>query len=437
MLGRCVVGNCVVTWHPFIVAHSHSHSTPPDGPPRRVLTTFLTVAVLAITAAAIAAMLALWPDADQVPRNTNPYGAEGVSTIDATVTKVEPFNCNSSGEGPDGQLQVTGDCGHITASVKGGTATFDLDATRFKTGISPGEDITVVRIEPAGQPVSYEFLDFRRGFPLVGLAAIFAVLVIAVARWRGLFAMVGIGVTLLALTKFMLPAFLAGESPLLVAIVGSTVIMIVVLYLAHGVSIRTTSALFGTLVGIGLTAGMGLAATGWTNLSGVGSEDDQTLLASVPGIQLSGIVAATMVIAGLGVLNDVTVTQASAVWEMRALKPAARGAELFTSAMRIGRDHIASSVYTLVFAYAGTAMTVLLLANAYQRRLTELATTEQIAQEIVRTLVGSIGLVLAVPITTLFAVWLAPRPTEEPSRIGPVERAISPTAGSHAGVAGS
>ncbi len=145
--------------------------------------------------------------------------------------------------------------------------------------------------------------------------------------------------------------------------------MIVVLYLAHGISIRTTSALFGTLVGIALTGLLGLGATAWTSLSGVGSENDQMLVATVPGIHLSGVVAATMVIAGLGVLNDVTVTQASAVWELRALQPAMRAGTLFASAMRIGRDHIASSVYTLVFAYAGSAMTILLLITAYQQSL--------------------------------------------------------------------
>ena len=123
----------------------------------------------------------------------------------------------------------------------------------------------------------------------------------------------------------------------------------------------------------------------------------------MPALDLSGVVAATMVIAGLGVLNDVTVTQASAVWELRALRPAAARLAVFASAMRIGRDHIASSVYTLVFAYAGTAMTVLLLITAYQRGLADVATAEEIAQEIVRTLVGAIGLVLAVPITTALA----------------------------------
>ncbi|AXT85748.1 YibE/F family protein [Aeromicrobium sp. A1-2] len=390
----------------------------------------LTIVVLAIAGVAMAAMAALWPDADQVPRDQNPYSGQGVTTVEATVTGIEPFDCNSGGEGPDGIQQVRGDCAHITATTDDGAATFDLDASRFKAGIDRGDDVKLIRIAPEGQSVSYEFLDFQRGLPITALAIAFSVLVIAVARWRGLFAIVGIGVTMLALTKFMLPAFLAGESPLLVAIVGSTAIMIAVLYLAHGISIRTTAALFGTLVGIGLTAALGLGSTMWTNLTGVGSENDQILIATVPGIDLSGIVAATMVIAGLGVLNDVTVTQASAVWEMRALQPAARGASLFASAMRIGRDHIASSVYTLVFAYAGSAMTVLLLITAYQRGLAEMATTEEIGTEIVRTLVGAIGLVLAVPVTTLFAVWLAPKATE------PDQLEIVTAGGSHAGPVG-
>jgi len=384
--------------------------------------------VVAIAVAAVAAMVVLWPDADRVPRDQNPYGADGVTTVDGTVTSIDPFDCSSGGEGPDGTVELAGDCARVTASVPGGTGTFDLDASRYRAGIDVGDDVQLIRIEPAGQEASYEFLDFRRGVPLVALAAVFAVLVVAIARWRGLFALVGIGVTLLALTSFMLPAFLAGESPLAVAVVGSTVIMIVVLYLAHGISIRTTSALFGTLVGIGITALIGVAATGWSQLSGIGSEDDQRLIATVPDLSLSAIVAGTMVIAGLGVLNDVTVTQASAVWELRAARPAARGAELFASAMRIGRDHIASSVYTLVFAYAGSAMTVLLLATAYQRGLADVATTEEIGQEIVRTLVGAIGLVLAVPITTVFAVWLAPRRTADAAPVRP--------AGSHAGPAG-
>ncbi|KAA1400245.1 YibE/F family protein [Aeromicrobium ginsengisoli] len=417
------------------MAHSHSHDAVDHGPPRRGLAATLAVAVLAIATLAIAAMVVLWPEADKVPHDKNPYGGQGVSTISAKVTGVDPFNCNSGGEGPDGLPQVKGDCAHITATTDDGTATFDLDAARYKAGIKAGDEVRILRIAPKGQAVSYEFFDFQRGVPLTALAVIFAVLVVAVARWRGLFALVGIAVTVLALTKFVLPAFLAGESPVPVAIVGSTVIMIVVLYLAHGVSIRTTSALFGTLVGIGLTGLLGLGATAWTNLSGVGSENDQVLLATVPGIQISGVVAATMVIAGLGVLNDVTVTQASAVWELRAIQPSIKPTTLFASAMRIGRDHIASSVYTLVFAYAGSAMTILLLITAYQQSLGTMATTEEIGTEIVRTIVGAIGLVLAVPVTTAFAVLLAPggHDDHEDTHVPAAPR----RRGSHAGPAGA
>ncbi|MEH3033477.1 MAG: YibE/F family protein [Aeromicrobium erythreum] len=387
-------------------SHAHSHDDLDHGPPRRGLATVLAVVVGLLTVVTVAAMIALWPH--DVPKSANPYGQKGVSTIDATVTQVKPFDCQSGQPGPDGMVTVKGDCANVTASTADGLATFQLDSARYKAGIERGDDIRLIRIAPDGQQPTYEFLDFQRGFPLTAIALVFGVLVVAVARWRGLFAILGIGLTLLALTRFVLPALLSGESPVLVAVVGSTAIMIALLYLAHGVSIRTTSALFGTLFGIACTALVGVAATGWTSLNGIGSEDDQTLIATVSTISMHEIVAATMVIAGLGVLNDVTVTQASAVWELRALQPTASRTHLFRSAMRIGRDHIASSVYTLVFAYAGSAMTVLLLITAYQRGLVEMATTEEIAQEIVRTLVGAIGLVLAVPVTTAFAVWLAP-----------------------------
>ena len=394
------------------MGHAHSSQDLEPAAPRRALGSVLILVVLGIAAAAIVGMVALWPDPDDVPRGENPYAGEGVSTVDGEVARVESFDCNSGGEGPDQQPSVPGNCAKVTARTDGDTATFNLDPGRYRAGIEVGDDVRMIRIQPPGQAASYEFLDFKRGLPLIVLALTFALLVVLVARWRGLFALVGIGVTMLALTKFMLPAMLAGESPLPVAVVGSTAIMIAVLYLAHGVSIRTTSALFGTLAGIILTALVGLVGTGWTNLNGIGSEDDQTLVATVPALDLSGVVAATMVIAGLGVLNDVTVTQASAVWELRASRPAADRLAVFASAMRIGRDHIASSVYTLVFAYAGSAMTVLLLITAYQRGLAEVATTEEVGQEIVRTLVGAIGLVLAVPITTALAVFMAPKPAD-------------------------
>lgn len=405
----------VVSWHPFIVAHSHAGADLRVGRSSIPMITALVVAVLAITAGAAAAMVLTWPSAADVPKGLNPYGGEGVSRIGAVVKVVDPLDCNGTDAGPDNMPSVAGSCGEVTAATDDGqSADFTLDPTRFQAGIDVGDKITLLRIQPDGQSASYEFLDFQRGVPLAALAAIFGVVVIAIARWRGLFAIVGIGVTLVALTQYVLPSILSGRSPILTAIIGSTVIMIVVLYLAHGISVRTTSALFGTLFGIAITAGIGVLSTDLASITGVGSEDDRLLLGTVPTLDLSHVAAATMVIAGLGVLNDVTVTQASAVWEMRSFQPAARRSSVFASAMRIGRDHIASSVYTLVFAYAGSAMTVLLLVSAYQQNLAQVASTEQIGQEVVRTLVGAIGLVLAVPVTTLIAVWMVPQvPLEE------------------------
>lgn len=374
----------------------------------------------AIAVATGIAMAILWPSSDDVPRDTDPFGGEGVSTVEATVTGLEAFDCGSTGEVDiDSMPTVAGSCANVTATVEDGpaagdTAEFQLNSTNFVAGtVAEGDHVRLVQYEIEGGTFGYEFRDFVRGFPLAALAIAFAVLVALIGRWRGLFALVGIGVTLVALMTFVLPGILSGQSPLLIAVVGSTGIMIAVLYLAHGISIRTTSALFGTLFGIAFTAAVGLLGTDWAHLTGLTSEDDALLLATVPQIQMQGVVAASMVIAGLGVLNDVTVTQASAVWELRALQPFASAWDLFRSAMRIGRDHIASSVYTLVFAYAGSAMTVMLLITAYQRGLVDVLTSGEIAQEVVRTLVGAIGLVLAVPVTTAFAVWLAP-PAQEP-----------------------
>lgn len=398
------------------MSHSHSHATPPsDGPPRRTLALVLAAVVGVIAVVTLVAMALLWPADEDVPKAQDPYAAEGVSRVPAVVESVRAFDCGGDGLGPDQTQARAGDCAEVTAQAGDETATFTLDPTRWASGMKVGDEIQVLRIAPDGQPASWEFYDFERGFPLAVIAAVFGLLVVVVARWRGLFAIAGIGVTLVVLLGFVMPALLSGTNALLVATVGSAAIMIVVLYLAHGISIRTTSALFGTLVGLALTAVLGAWATDWSHLTGVASDDDRLLAAVATSADLSGIVAASMVIAGLGVLNDVTVTQASAVWEMRALQPGASRTQLFTSAMRIGRDHIASSVYTLVFAYAGSAMTILLLVSAYSQSLTQVATSEEIGSEVARTLVGAIGLVLAVPITTAFATLLAPRGEDVPA----------------------
>jgi uncharacterized membrane protein len=372
---------------------------------------WLLVAVLVpVVAAVVLGAVALWPSSDS--GNVSLAGvtgdAPGTQYLTARTVSVKPFDCQGVGSGPGTSVQ----CAHLAVRLTSGPeegerVTVDIDPTVRKSGIGPGDPVRLARFRAvAGQPAAYEFTDYQRSTPLVILAVAFAVVVIAVARFRGLAALVGLGIAFIVMIKFMLPALLSGEDPLAVAVVGSAAIMIVLLYLAHGVSIRTTTALIGTLFGLGLSAFLGTWAVGAAHLTGVGSEDDLTLTAVAGQVRLSGLLLAGIVIASLGILNDVTVTQASAVWELRDLDPTAPPRRLFAGAMRIGRDHIASSVYTIVFAYAGAALPVLLLINLADRPLSTILTGEALGQEIVRTLVGSIGLVLAVPLTTAVGVAL-------------------------------
>jgi uncharacterized membrane protein len=183
----------------------------------------------------------------------------------------------------------------------------------------------------------------------------------------------------------------------------------VVLYSTHGLNLRTSTALAGTLAGIGLTAALAVLSTGYTHLTGIADETGGIVSTFAAGLDFQGLLVCGVILAGLGVLNDVTITQASSVWEIRAASTTLSRRQLFVSAMRIGRDHIASTIYTIAFAYAGASLTVLLLLTIYNRPLVQLISTESLAEEIARTLVTSIGLILAVPITTgIAAVVTAP-----------------------------
>jgi len=236
--------------------------------------------------------------------------------------------------------------------------------------------------------------------------------VLVVARLRGLMALVGLGVAGVVLGGFAVPALLTGESAVPVALAAAAAIMYVVLYTTHGFSLRTSAALAGTLAGMGLTAVVGWWSVSSAHLTGVVDDGGRVLSTFAGTLSLQDLLIAAVVIAGLGVLNDVTITQASAVWELRAASPTMSRTRLFNSAMRIGRDHIASTIYTIVFAYAGTALTLLLAVSLYDRSWFELLGTEEIAEELVRAFASSIGLVLAVPATTVIAVAVVPGPRD-------------------------
>jgi uncharacterized membrane protein len=256
-------------------------------------------------------------------------------------------------------------------------------------------------------PGSYQIVDFQRGGALEWLAGLFALAVLALGRWRGLAALAALALSFVVLLAFVLPAILAGHDPLWVAVVGACLIMFAVLYLTHGPSARTSTAVLGTLVSLLLIGGLATAFTALARLTGL-DETTSSLIGTLgTGVDARGLLLAGVVIGALGVLDDVTVTQTSAVWELRRANPALGARGLYAAAMRIGRDHVSSAVNTLVLAYAGASLPLLLIFSVSGRGLGDVVTSQEVASEIVRTLVGSIGLVASVPITTLVAAVVA------------------------------
>ncbi|MFS3128276.1 YibE/F family protein [Nocardioides sp. Bht2] len=384
--------------------------------PRRLLLGFLAV----VAALSVVGTVWLWPSSDDQPTHQE-FAAEGVSFLTATVVSVAepcPVIRSDVNAPPEERQSFPEHCNEVvvrpeSGSAKGREVTVMAGPEAARAGVEAGDSVRITEIPPAveGAEPMFTWFGIERSFPL-GLLTIGFVLVVAVvARIRGILALIGLGFAALVVGKFMLPALMAGENGTGVALAGSTLIMFVVLYLTHGASIRTSTALAGTLVGIAITALLGFWVVDAARLSGVSDEGAERLSAFVTDISFQGLLMSAVIIAGLGVLNDVTITQSSAIWELRAAGPELTRRQLFTSGMRIGRDHIASTIYTIVFAYAGTGLMVLMLLSLYDRSLLDTLTDSAMAEEVARTLVTAIGLVLAVPVTTAIAAATVSGPT--------------------------
>src|SRR5918998_3113477 len=257
----------------------------------------------------------------------------------------------------------------------------DIPPEIHAAGIEEGDVLVLTRdpaMEGAGQ---YAFYDYDRDLPMVALTVVFAVVTVAVARLRGLAALVGLAFAFFVMLQFMLPGLLGDSSPTLISLVGSAAIMFVVLYLAHGFSARTTTALVGTLFGLALVTVLGAVSVDVARLTGLTSEETTQLLTFDPTLDFSGLVIAGCVVAGLGVLNDVTITQASAIWQLHEVDPAMGWRDLYRRGMAVGRDHIASTVYTIVFAYAGASLPLLMLFEVYARPWDVVLTSSGLAEE--------------------------------------------------------
>jgi len=383
--------------------------------------------------ATLAGLVLLWPPPPVQDRS----GGLGppVDLFNASVTSAVVVPCN--GGLPGRQLVCRDVTAHLDAGPeKGSTTTLNVTEGPDQPTFREGDRVVLGRADD-GRSVAYYFADYQRKVPLLLLGVLFAGAVIGLARWRGVAALIGLVVSLLVLVRFVLPAILAGSNPLAVSLVGSSLIAILIIYLAHGVNTRTTAAVLGTLFALAVTALLAVVFVGATRLTGLASEEG-TYLRGVLGTQvnLQGLLLGGVVIGALGVLNDVTVTQAAAVWEIHAANPAVGARPLYRSAMRIGRDHIASTVDTLVLAYAGAALPLFVVFTIAGRRLSELLTGEIVAEEVVKTLVGSIGLVASVPITTALACLLVTRLTPTSSSEPVREDRWSPGARARTGLVG-
>jgi uncharacterized membrane protein len=367
-----------------------------------------------IALAVLGCALALWPRGE-LPKPGAGGQADSTQLVSATLTKVAHVDCPEADPGVPGSV-----CIKVTARLAGGRQisfdTTDPTGGMFRTG----QRVRLAVNEQPGQPPYYNIQDLERGRPLLVLAALFVVAVVAFGRWQGIRSLLGLGLSFVVIVGFVVPAILRGHSPVLVAVTGAMAIMLVSLYLSHGTGPKTTAAVVGTALALGLTAALAIAFVAAASLTGLASEEALNATFAVGGLSLRGLLLAGIIIGGLGVLDDVTMSQASLVTELHHANPTTGFAALVGGALRVGRDHIAATVNTLFLAYAGAALPLLILFVTGQDSLGTVATTEIVAVEVVRALCGSVGLIAAVPLTTVLAALvvtdeaLEPKPEPEP-----------------------
>jgi uncharacterized membrane protein len=351
----------------------------------------------------------LWPEDRSLPP---PAGANPQRTERAEVTGVRRVECPV----PGGR-----ECLRVSAELETGpdegeqTSFAVIDAAR-QVGLDVGDKVRLApNALPPGasiggvRPDPYSLADFERRMPLLWLAVAFAALVIVSSRWKGVRALAGLALSLVIVVGFIVPSILNGRSPEGVALVGALAIMLVTIPLAHGLGPKAVAACLGTTLSLLLTLGLASLFTDLAHLTGLSSEEAIYLRATSADVSLQSLLLAGMVIGALGVLDDLTISQASTVLALRRANPALAATGLFRSALAVGHDHIAATVNTLFLAYAGAALPVLLIFNLSGTSFSDAVNNEAVATQVVATLVGSIGLIAAVPVTTAIAALLATR----------------------------
>ena len=402
--------------HDHAHGHSHGHSHGGGGWsewPRTPMLRSVLVLVAVCAVATVLGLIALWPSEEDLETAVSNADEMGLVTdrLSAVVTDVTDQRCSySTPERPQlcrvisFELTEGPDEGDVLSLPE-----FNLLQDRVTDRVEVGDKI-IVGYEDATD--FYFYADRDRRVSLAWLGVLFAAIVVGFGRLRGLLALIAMASTLVVLVVFVGPSVLDGNDPVLVSVVAAAAIAFVSLYLTHGFTPTTTIALSGTLAALGLTFGLSWAMFEIARFTGLATEEALILPFLSENINVAGLLLGGAVIGALGALDDVTVTQVATVAELRRRNPNLSSAELIASGIRIGREHIASTVNTLLLAYAGASMPLLLLFAVSDQSLVMIANSELIGVEIVRTLCGSIGLIAAVPVTTALAAAVL-RPTED------------------------
>lgn len=379
----------------------HSHSLPdgdeyesPVAEPAVARVLWSVVGVL--VGLTVIATIVMWPSNDRFGDDAS--AVEG-RTVHARVLSVGFDDCS---------FDPASSCRVVSASVTEGDRAGEVfvieqDADGIGKRPDKGDDIIVSADESIDGTVRYNFYDYERSSSLLWLGAIFVGAVVVLGRRRGAGAVAGLIASVLVIVAFLIPAILEGQNAVLVALVAAVLIAVIALFLAHGLNVATAVALLASFAAMTLTVALAYVFVRVGSLTGFADEDTQFLSVLDVPIDPRGLLLAGVLIGSLGVLDDVTVTQVSVVWELRRLNPDADWYWIYQRAIRVGRDHISSTVNTLFLAYAGASLSLLLVFAQTGRSLASVATSEVVAVEIVRALVGSIGLVASVPIATALA----------------------------------
>jgi len=379
------------------------------------------VVVLVLVAVILAAVWPYFADV-QLPEGTS--SAFGAGIVRARVTEIlEEGTIDLGGHVQNYQVArvelLEGEYAGIPMEIDYGKRQMLTDDYR----LSLGDQVMVSISKTPDNQVNAYFVDFVRTTPLLVLTGLFALAILAISRWKGLRALVSMAFSLMIIIGYIIPHILVGEDPLTVSIIGSVILLTATLYITYGWTLKTHAAVLAMVLVLLLTGALSVAFVYAARLNGTGDENSMFLIQSLQAtVNLRGLLLGGFIIGALGVLDDLVTTQASAVFELHHANPRSTFRELYHSAMRIGQDHVAATVNTLVLAYAGASLPMLLLFSLARGDYGHLVNFAIIAEEIVRTLVGSLGLIAAVPLTTLIAIWFA----RENGRLGSLRRYLGP-----------